>query len=376
MNKKVIILIAVVVVLIAAAAYYFLLGGQDLVVKWLSKSPTPANTSQVNTTPNRPGEQGGLVVLSKRAAISPALSQTGASVWYFDDLGQLYRAKLDGSEDASYGLTGIDAIAQAYWPNAGNDFIVKTSTEGAVPFRYYQSQPAAGQAGKFVDLPGNILELSWLSGGKKIVYVWRKTDGKLELQTADPDAKNFAKLDDLPGFYVIKAPNAGNYVLLAESFSSGAANKVFKFDLETKQMAPLLDRGRNIDLAISPDGTKVLFTRVNESKQLPELWLADLAANTFQNLQITTAISKVAWTAAGDKFYYALPESVPAGDYAIVNPTVDTLYVYDLAANSGTKLEPKGLSNLDMRDLLPADDGSILVFRNGANGRLSRVNLK
>jgi hypothetical protein len=371
MSKKFIISSVVIVVfLIAGAAYYFLLGGEELVSGWLGGKTGPEAVTTTNS-PDRPGEEGQMLLLSKRLALSPALSLSGGTVWYFDTSGQLYRAKLDGTEDVSYGLTTTVPIQRAFWPLAGNDFIVNTSREGAAPFRYYNSATA-----QFIDLPANVWELAWLPSGKQIVYIWRKADGKMELQIADPDAKNFSKLADLSVFYSLKTPASGDYVLLEENYSTGAPNKVLKFDLAAKTLSPLLDRGRNFGLLPSPDGSKLLFTRANETTLLPELWLGDLKANTFQNLQIVTAINKVVWSPSGDKFYYAFPQSVNSGDFAVTGQTADTLYFYDLASSSGMKLEPKGLATPDMRDLILAENEQTLIFRNGVNGRLYKISLK
>lgn len=365
--KRIIIIALILLAVGAGAVYIFKYDGWNRIKDIFSKKETATSTEEENQASDT---RTGLFAVTSRPIFAPVLSLKQRTVWYFDDSGQLFRSQFDGRDEQSFALPDPLPIETAYWPLAGNDFIEKTAGQ-AGRFRYYN---AAQQ--KFIDLPGAIVNLAWLPDGKRIIYVWRRSDGKFELKIANPDSTNYTKLADIAEAYALRPADSGNYVLLVSS-ASVPNPKIISLDIDRLTMSDVASEGKNLDALPSPDGTKILFTRLNGSTQQPDLWLFDRTSNTAKNLSLATSVDKIVWAGSGDRFYFALPEAVASGDDLVTQKTKDTIYSYVLATNEAVKLPHRFDSlQIDVRDPLLVDSEEMLFVRNGWDGKLYRLNLK
>ncbi|MDP2933665.1 MAG: hypothetical protein Q8N81_06075, partial [bacterium] len=295
MKRIVLIGVIIAILLIGVAVYFFFFGGSKLLTQTNNKTP-----SQGQQPPPPVAGLPGLTKISDRSALVPIMALDQKAVWYFDRVGGLYHNQLNGSQEEQYGLPEISPIESVLWPDNGNDFILRLSSSGENRvFRYFDSY-----AKTFVDLPRNVEDLAWMPDGKKILYIWVRDDGRRELKLARPDTSDYSKIADLDADYALTVSPSGQLALLRERSASGSVAKVFKVDLVTGAVSTLLDRGLNLEVKFLPDPQKLLFTRANASTNLPEVWLYDFTAGTFENLGIATSLDKVARSSSGTLFYY------------------------------------------------------------------------
>lgn len=358
MRRNIILGLILVVLLIFASVYYFFLGGASKVT--LGK-PNSSNSTAVSKD---------AIVLSSKKVVSAVASLDRTMVWYFDDSGQFYSNKIDGTNESNFLLPQNLAVSQVYWPAAGNDFIVRSSGEGGDNFNLYQ----AGEQ-KFIGLPKNTEQPAWLPDGKKIIYVWRRGDWQRELKISNSDGSNYSKIGDLPEKGLLVASPDGNHALFLNT-TSATTTPVAEIDLVSGKSSVLLDRGVNLGLLYSPDSNKLLFTRVNADTKLPELWLADLKKSSFDNLKISTAVDKIVWASNSEKFYFAQPKKLDEKDPAVKSATQDDIYAYTLSSHSAAKIDTNANGQFDIREPFLGIADQILIFRDGKGGKLYRVNLK
>jgi hypothetical protein len=366
MRRYVLIGMILVFLLIGVVVYFFFFDKNNTVV-----SPNNNASSSLNSGQN---SQPKIVTITRTPVLSAVFSLDQTSIWYFGRDGQLYQNALAGENEQKFNLNGANSsIQKVYWPNAGNNFIVwSKAIEGAGSYWSYVSAQQS-----FVTLPPNIKEVTWMPGGQQILYVWQRADGGWELKLGDPAANNYRFIAELNDFYSLSVAPSGQYALLKSAMVDGGVNKVLMVELDSGQISELLDRGQNVDVLISPDSSKLLFTRVNAASKLPEIWLYDFNAKSFENLGITTSLSKVVWDTSSSGFYFGQPRSLPENDVTISSVTADDLFYYTLADNTSRKIELNGAEqSFDIRDPIINASNSMLFFRNGKDDSLYRVNLK
>ncbi|MCL5436097.1 MAG: hypothetical protein M1275_03385 [Patescibacteria group bacterium] len=365
MRRYVLFGVILAAILIGVVVYFFFLDSSNTVV---TPGGNAANTGLA-------GESGPkLLSVTQTPVLSAVLSLDQTSIWYFGRDGQLYQNALGGGGEQKFNLTGTNpAIQKVYWPSVGNNFIVWTKAPEGIGS--YLSYVAAQQA--FVTLPSNIQEVAWMPNGQQILYVWRRGDGDWELKLGNVTAENYRTVANLDGAYALSVAGNGKFALLKKAVSEGGTNKILMVDMNSGKLSELLDRGQNVDVALSPDSNKLLFTRVSSDTKLSELWLYNFENQSFENLNLPTALSKVVWENSSDGFYFGKPRSVSANDSTISSVTADDLYLYRLSDKSKTRIDLGGEDKtFDIRDPIIDSGNSMLFFRDGKDNSLYRVNLK
>jgi len=355
-------------IIMLAVVYYFFLGGSDKLFNSGEKEEEPIVSTEKPA--ERPGEQQKLLTLSKNTAISPVLSLDQTSVWYFDIFGELYVNSVFGDSEKAFGLISKKPLDRAYWPQTGNDFIIDPEEGDLRGYEFYSAKNK-----KYLPLPINMEEIAWLPIGNKIVYVWRRGDGGLELKSSNPDGSDYTKITDLSGNYEIIPSPRGDIVLLVEPYLA-TGNKVLSVNLISGVMTELLDRGGNIGAKLSPNGTQLLFSRVNEETKLTELWFLDFTTGNYTNLGILTVPDKIVWDRTSTGFYYGLPQSTVSTDPEILSRTNDALYYYNISAGTQSEIYARQTTQIDYREMMVLSDESKLLFINRQDEKLYRLNLK
>lgn len=367
MKRIVLIGVIIAILLVGVAVYFFFFGGSEALTKTTSQNPSPGQQP-----PSAAAGAPGLIKISDRGALGLIMALDQKAVWYFDRAGGLYHNQLDGSKEEEYGLPEISSIESVLWPDNGNDFILRLSSGGANKvFRYFDSY-----AKTFIDLPRNVEDVTWMPDGKKILYIWMRDDGRRELKLARPDTSDYSKIADIAADYAITVSPSGQLALLRERSAAAGVAKVFKVDLVTGAVSPLLDRGLNLEVKFLSDPQKLLFTRANGSANRPEVWLYDFAAGTFENLKIATSLDKVARSAGGASFYYGLPKSFTLDDLKNQVVTSDEIFAYDPVSKSSVKAGPDSNPQIDLRSPIVSADGKNMFFINGSDKKPYRLDLK
>ncbi|HLC44780.1 MAG TPA: hypothetical protein VJK50_02975 [Patescibacteria group bacterium] len=372
MNKTgyIYIIVSIVVIVAGLLIYGFWFGGWEQLGKLISNSSdqTAKDGSVAGASLD---ERQGLYAVSTRTVVSPILSLKQNTIWYFDEQGQLYRSKFDGSDEQTFALSSPQPASEVLWPQAGNDFIERLATGSTASFRLYNSESQA-----FVNLPPAVQRVAWLPDGKRIIYIWRRADSGLELKVAAPDTTDFKKIADVGDVLILRPAPSGDYVLLIPPITS-VTHTIVKLDMATLTQTVLISDGRNLDANIASDGKKFIFSRINERSGLAELWLYDFSTSKATPLNIRSSTEKTVWSSNSALFYYAIPDSTPAGDPLYLQKGKDAVFSYDLQKGESEAL-PYAFDSLrfDARDLLLLDSGKILFFRNGWDGRLYRLNIK
>lgn len=364
--RKIVFIGTIIALLAIGAVVYFMFFGGGVAN---TGSPSSGN-SQAGSGDNAGSSQP--VKISDHEIVSPVLSLTGDSVWYFDRKGGLYQNMLDGSKETEYSLNDKVPATKALWPPSGNDYIVQTGAAGkSMSYYYFDSANKS-----YVEAPSNVETLAWLSDGKRIVYVWRRADGGLELKTARPDTSNYVKITELDKFYSLYPSPDGQFVVLLEQYSSKEPNKAYVFDFTSLEQNTVLDRGRNLEVLISPDSKKMLFTRLNETSGAPEVWLYNFASAAYENLKISTTLDKAVWSADSTRFYYGLPKNASASAFLSGGATSDELFVYDTLVKNSVKIAGSFKNQADIRNPFLAEKGAAFFFKNGFDSKLYRLDLK
>ena len=352
MRRNIIIGIVIVFLLMIGAVYYFF---------FLDHSTEPEDLIVVDEGIDRAVEEQKLTAISTDRVHSPALSLGQDSVWYFNFLGELFKNNLAGGAETMFDYNAGQTIEKGLWPKSGNDFILKSSSiTGDSTYTLYQAD-----AGNLLTLPANIKELAWMPDGNRIVYIWQKDDGKLELQISNSDSTDFSLVAELfKKDRIFPSPN-GDYVIVLEPLGF-ETNNAFEVSLATGEFTLVLDRGVNKGISISPDGNQVLFSRLNEVSGLSELWLYDRFTKLYEQLNLATEIEKTVWSPDSSGFYYALAQI----------PNEDNLYLYNLIAKKSTLVDT-GNSSLpvDYKDMIVNSAQDKLFYINGRDGLLYRLNL-
>lgn len=362
MNKRLFVIIIVVLLVVGAAIYYFF---------YSRGNGTDVNTPGDGQAQERPSDDtvtGDIPVGSFAAAVteqqafSPELSLGGGEIWYFNDQGKLLHNSSEGGAEQIFELPQDLQVSRVFWPVSGNDFIVEQMLDGKPIFKYYDSQEK-----NIIDLPTNIVSLAWLSDGQHIVYLWRRTDGVLELKKALADSSQFRTLKVLEGEYDrLYAASSGGFVILRQPIGS-ETNTAAIYTFSDASFRVLTDRGLNLDFSIAPNANKIVFSRVSSSRE-PELWIVDTTFNQYENLGIKTTASKIVWDGFLDRFYVAIDADDGSGG--------ETLYHYNISKQELTEVwKPDASTPAVFEDMrLDSYDG-VLFFVNGLDGKLYRFEL-
>jgi len=350
-----------VLFIFGAVIYVFFLGGDELL------RPPEADPVDQNIVNIPPGSNSALFRLSGQdKVVSAALSFDENSVWYFTVNGMLYRDGVNGGNTEIYALPRQLNVKEVLW-SLGNDFIVQHETTEGLRYAYYN---AANK--QFLDLPKSVYSLGWISALGKIIYVWRNENGSTELSIADPDATDFSILQTLDRPLTVLASNSGSRILLYDPYT-GTPNQAYVFDTNTGLLRLLIDRGRNTGFSLSPDGTKLIFSRINDGTNSPELWSYDFATDSFTNLMIKTDASDVGWLRSSKTSFLYAAQTQVAEEGALVS---ETLYYYDIATGiSSVAHTAAPASPLDFQKIEVSLDGKTILFINGNTGQLNRLKL-
>jgi len=221
--------------------------------------------------------------------ISPVAAYDNQSIWYFNSEGRLFKANTDGSNLSEYPLPAIpgNKLMRVLWPKQGSDFI---SIAGNGTKSYYY---AAGKV--FINLADNIRYLEWLPDGKRVAYIWQ-SGNKQQLVTAAADGSGFKMIKDVfwPDL-VLKANSDGKTVLMYRSPALDE-NKIYSANLETGEIATVIDHGKNV-AASWISTSKFLFA--TDTK----VYLYDLTTKKTTDLSLSASLDKVVVDSVGKSLY-------------------------------------------------------------------------
>jgi Tol biopolymer transport system component len=291
-----------------------------------------------------------LTKVTTGAAIAPALSFDGRSIWFFSTDGKLFKQSLGSGLRQEYVLPTKIEITSAIWPLIGSDFIVESSAGGNKNINYYDSEGKV-----YIPYPSNIKHVAFMPDGRRVIYNWVENNGRSTLSTADYDTKNFKTIVTLPqSDQVVKMAPSGNRVFTyrRSSEEDGYLNYI---PMDNPKVI-WIKTGLTNRAIWSPDGKKFLFNKLdtNNEQKDRKLWLGDITNATDQPLDLEGNPENAAFDSEQKFLYLAVP-----------GQNGDSLWKVNLSSFEKREIfRSNEQEKVQATDLLVTDDGSQLYFKN------------
>lgn len=362
-------LTAVIVILtILGAGYYF-----------VSRNK-PETEPKGNTEQNKYK----LSVFIPEKTVSPILSFSGETVWFFSGAGRLYRKQIaplpnpphqgegnekgisspisgeelkEGDDKEEYLLPElVSEASQAQWQSEGSNFIVEQNMYGHSIYKFFDADKKV-----FTRYPDAVREPKFLSSENKIVYDWINSAGGHELTLADFDGSNFQKLTDLyrADYRLETSPVQSKTALFTDRLDEPITLSIY--DLARNEFQDIGEPAAYEGVKFSPDGGKLLLARKETDKEDPHLYVYDLFTRETRGLDIAAEISQTAWAANSKELYIATAGGV--SKFSLENGNREVIYRF-----SGTAVSPK--------DLLVHPTKPIIFFIDAETGYLYKLEIK
>jgi WD40 repeat protein len=285
---------------------------------------------------------------------SPIGAYDNNSIWYFNLEGHLFKVKPDGTDLSEFAIPSLPGkyLKRALWPkNGSEDFIVVTGDDQTL-LNYFDSK-----AKVFINLPKNIQYLDWMPDGKRVVYIWKATNGKTQqLILSNADGTGYKKIADV--FWsdlALKAGTDGKTVLMYRMNVVGETNKIYAANLETGEIMTLVDEGNNISAMWLPFGNKFLFGTSNN-----KVYLYDVLNKKITDLKLTTSLDKIVVDSTAKNLYAAVATST----------TGDKFVKLDLASLAVSDyFEPS--SKLDVKNVMLV--GNTVYYVDSVDNKLNMI---
>ena len=344
------ILIIIIILTAAAAGYYYFVMNK------------PAGEEQTAIKSKQTAE---LSVLIPEKTISPILSFSGETVWFFSGAGRLYRKPITpslsppyqgGDEEGVEEYLLPELIAETFairWQSDGSNFIVEQNLYGHSRYKFFDADKKV-----FIEYPEAVREPRFLSSAGKIVYDWVNAEGGHELTMADYHANNFEKLADLGGAeYRLETSPAQDLAVLYSDKPAEPA-KLSIYDIKKRASEHVGDEAVYERVKFSPDGSKLLAVSDN-SMAVYDLRSAEPPL-FFKERGGVSSESPIIWKDS-DNIVYAKE----TGIYQINIETSEEKTLYEF-----------GSRKYETRDLLVHPEKPIIFFTNAETGYLHELEIK
>jgi hypothetical protein len=274
--------------------------------------------------------------LTDEPVISPTPSFDGSAVWYFTSEGRLFRITGDGAAKDEYSLPPLEGLVRVSWPPAGNDFISVINTSYGQAKKFYDSNQKV-----YLPLSDRIENFDWMPDGKRIVYVFKSSDGKETLSIANSDGTGYRNIASLAktGLIIRVSPNSKD-ALLIPSRIEGDTSQIFKADLDTGTIEPVITEGKNTAAFWLPDGYRFVFTRQVAGNSQPRVFLYNFNSRKTTDLGFNASFDRMVYDKQG-KFLYAAVSSSNGGD-SLIKVDVDS-FALENYYDKSTDIKAKNL---------------------------------
>ncbi len=390
-TKKILIIVAVILV-VAIAVVYFVFIRKD------SSSET-ANNSGANSNQNLSSNENSsndasfsefpylslpeISRIVKSETISPALSDSGEEIIYFDtNKGDFYSVGIDGN--------GNKAVSEKSFTSVKNVNFSSKADKVAITFSGENDEDKVYIYDFFIKslnkLSPNISGVAFAPDSESIVYQYADNQAKIyNISKALSDGSSFQKLKDFysPGAS-IRWEESFDKIFITDLPSSNALSNLYSLTT-SGELNKIIDSVYGLQVVFSPNGDGLLYSSLSADKKTLSLFYADAKGRIKYNLRLATFASKSAISPDGKYAYVAVPVNIKKGSkieiskYSEGSTTLTKDQIWRVDLGTGEKvmiLNPEEYNFIvDVRNPFLSHDGKMMFFWDKGDKGIYAVNL-
>lgn len=320
-----------------------------------------------------------IIQISKDPVLSPVFDKkTGMIKYYSATDGTVWQVDADGENKTQISSAALPGLKEVKWSPDSSRVLTHFVKEGKDVFYEYDYNKKAG-----LQLKDGLDAASWDNLGAKIIYKYYDAkSGKRTLNLANPDGSGWQTIaaDVVPRDVSIATIPLTSLVSFWNSPKATEESKLQTVGVVGGEVKSVLSGKFGADYLWSQDGSQALVSSVSGNAMM--LGLVDLTGK-YRDLNISTMVSKCAWSKDNKTIYCALPTNIPAGatmpdDYASGKlNTQDTFWKIDTATAVKTQIvQTKEMTtSLDASNMLLSPTEDSVLFVNRADRGLYRLEL-
>ena len=287
--------------------------------------------------------------LSKREALSPAISKEKNSVIYHEkDTGKVFEITLNDMHEKSVSDTSLPNLIKTIWAPSRKEVVSLFYSPKGNRYKYFNYKTKAS-----VDLGTSIKSLTFSPDDSQIAYLGNK-NGSMGIFISQPDGSSFKKL--MPS----RLENAEVYWPQADLL-------YFKIDVmdgselyslsKTGEIKKTLDHRDGLEIKWSKDGSKMLFSQKTDLGI--GLFYKDMSSESIISLDVATNASKCDWGIDGETVVCGVPRSSASGDE-----------IYEIDLDGTKKLLSSPTSKINTAELFLSSLDDYVVILNSLDNKL------
>ncbi len=367
MSKKTFFIIAI------SAAVLIIVGG--LIWYFFFRAAAPAAPPQ-GAGFNAPGGAGAQLwqPVSDKPVISARFSG-GNAISFYDFAGRFYQS--NGGAPAQTDQPVLENPARIIWSKDGNKNIAETGSDQSNIL--FTSNDLAAK--KSIPLKSGVKSAAFSPDGSKIVF-YVSNGAANALYIANSDGKNQRaivpdlKIRDIDAYWPQK-----NLISMVSKPSGSVLGNAWVLNTLTLGITKLVGDMRGLDILWSPDGSKFVYSHMDQTGQNPTLSVYDYKTGASKDITgVSTLADKCAWTGDSADIYCGVPKSwppealtLPDDYYKNTFLTSDDLWLINPATGE-KNLVYKEIDDISDIDVNAAGDS--LIFLSRESGLLYQLNLK
>lgn len=315
-----------------------------------------------------------LTNVTSESVIAATVGPDGNTVRYISGLdGRVYTMTLRGSnKEVLYGETkGVPRDVK--WSDGGTAAILVY--DDGIYVSNYTTQ-------EIVRLRDGMDDVVWAGNSGKILYkYYDSTTQERSLNLANADGTNWKKIADLPYRYTAftQIPSSILAAFWPEGHSATESAVHTVSTINDGQEKKIVSGGYGVDYLFSPNGKKILVSRINDDNF--NMGVMDANGENYVDLMIPTTVKKATWSKDSTTVYYTQPLDIPEGsvlpeDYNDKKFTThDTFFRVNISDGKKERLiELENISEkIDAEKLFLSPIEDMLFFINRNNGLLYRI---
>lgn len=327
---------------------------------WWSKRQAGENPELLSRFDGNPVEyyQAGprLQKLTAEEAYFPFLDETRQEVRYYQArTGDIKSVKLQQASPVQKIATIKPRATGLAWSRTGEELLAQYGSGGM----YYHLGTGASKP-----LDAKIFNPVFSTTSDEVAYLYydqKTSDGNISV--ADSKLENFKEVlkTRLKEWEILW--NRDRRLSLIASPAPGKRKSLFILEQDTKKLTKLINSQDNLQIAWSPDGKQLLYSRGSTK---PELFAMEIVSAQTRKLNLKTMASKCAWKSDSITLYCAVPESSDDAFYSFNVTKSDPPLLLASAADSNFS---------DAREMLYINALPGLVFKNFKDGRLYMLSI-
>jgi hypothetical protein len=260
------------------------------------------------------GQKAGSAVLAMKEVTSKAavgVAAVGQTVMYGDQNAKIYSLSVASEKYTELPTAAYNflPLVDVLWPQTGGDYIAVSKNSGSLTYSHFNSQNK-----RYTQLSDRIAAMDWLPNGRQVALIWRTDDNRGQLVISGPDATGYQVLNTLPWNDLnIRVSPDGTKALIVRQTQSNPVNKIYLFDLSDGSYETVVNDGLNLDAKwVGP--TQFVFSQKTASA-FSKIQMYDTASKTVTDLGLDTPIERVAGDSANAVLYAATNRADGGDDF-------------------------------------------------------------